>query len=160
MKTLNIFQLLIPKAMTSYINDTATLRQAAEIMRRHGYTAVPVINSSGEYVKTMAEGDFLWFMLEHEIHDIVEMEGYSVCDVPKRVMCEPVSVDSTIEDLFKLSMNQNFVPVVDGRGVFIGIVTRRDILQACYAELKNREMFSAQPEYKLEEDIQYREERK
>ncbi|SDA14434.1 CBS domain-containing protein [Ruminococcus sp. YE71] len=151
MSSLNILQLLRPKAMTAYISDGATLRQAAEIMRRHGYTAVPVINKAGEYVKTMAEGDFLWFMLENGVKDITGLEAYMVGDVPKRVMCEPVSVDSTIEDLFMLSMNQNFVPVVDGRGVFIGIVTRRDILQACYAELKNSEMFSAQPEYELEE---------
>ena len=61
-------------------------------------------------------------------------------------------MDSTIGDLFKLSMNQNFVPVVDDRDVFIGIVTRRDILQACYEALKDSEMFSEQPEYVREEE--------
>ena len=151
MKSMNILQLLKPKAMIAYITESATLRQAAEKMRCHGYTAVPVINKSGEFVKTINEGDFLWFMLEKGVSDMVGLESYTVADVPKRVMCEPVSVESTIKDLFKLSMNQNFVPVVDGRGVFIGIVTRRDILQACYSELKNSEMFSAQPEYERDE---------
>ena len=147
----NILSILKPKAMISYINEETTVRQAVEKMRRHKFTAVPVINSRGEFVKALAEGDFLWFMLQNEIFDLSGLEHYVVSDIPKRVFCEPVSVSSTMGDLFRLSMNQNFVPVVDDRGVFIGIVTRRDILQTCYDELKDTEMFSAVPEY--ERDI-------
>lgn len=154
MKSLNILQLLRPKALTSYLMEEMTLRQAAEKMRHHGYTAVPVINAGGAYVGTVAEGDFLWFMLKNGIGDLAGLEKFPLKAMPRRVSCEPVSVNSTIADLFMLSMNQNFVPIVDDRGVFIGIVTRRDILQACYSELKDSEMFSAQPEYELEgEDI-------
>ena len=29
-------------------------------------------------------------------------------------------------------MRQNFVPVVDDEGVFIGIIRRKDIIQYCY----------------------------
>ena len=46
-------------------------------------------------------------------------------------------------------MNQNFVPVVDDRGIFIGIVRRQAIIRYCYdksrAEQKPREL--KQPEY-------------
>ena len=156
MKNTNILRLLKPKALTSYIYDDLTLRQAIEKMKHHGYTAIPVIGRGGEYVKTIAEGDFLWFMLAHDIGDITELEDYYVRDIPRRVVCEPVYVNSTIEDLFKLSMNQNFVPVVDDRGVFIGIVTRRDILQACYGELKKSGIFSTHPEYENEELLKER----
>ena len=37
-----------------------------------------------------------------------------------------------------MSMSQNFVPVVDDRQAFIGIVTRKDILQYCYKEYINK----------------------
>ena len=148
---MNILQLLKPKALTAYVVQDLSLRQAIEMLRRHKYTAIPVIDREGKYVKTLAEGDFMWFMLENGITELSELEKYYVSDLPRRVMCEPVYVDSTISDLFMLSMNQNFVPVVDDRGVFIGIVTRRDILQACYTELKDSDMFSAQPEYIREE---------
>ncbi len=151
MKTSNILKLLKPKALISYISEDATLRQAIEKMKNHGYTAVPIINKNGEYVKTVAEGDFLWFILAHDIKSLEQLEEYTVKDIPKRVVCEPVYVYSTIEDLFKLSMNQNFVPVTDDRGVFIGIVTRKDILGACYEALKESEMFSVAPEYEREE---------
>ena len=33
-----------------------------------------------------------------------------------------------MENLFEKITNQNFVPVVDDKGVFIGIVTRKDVL--------------------------------
>ncbi len=148
---MNILQLLKPKALTAYVVEDMTLRQAIEMLRRYGYTAVPVIDREGKYVKALAEGDFMWFMLENGITELSGLEQYCVSDLPRRVMCEPVNIDSTIGDLFMLSMNQNFVPVVDDRGVFSGIVTRRDILQACYSALKDSEMFSAQPEYIREE---------
>ena len=150
MKNKNILQLLKPKSMTSYIYEDSTVRQAVEKMKHHGYTAVPVINQKGEYVKTIAEGDFLWFMLDRDISDVTQMEQYSVRDIPKRVVCEPVYVYSTIEDLLMLSMNQNFVPVIDDRGVFIGIVTRKDIIQVCVSELKELGA-SFMPEYEREE---------
>lgn len=50
---------------------------------------------------------------------------------------KPVYVYSTIEDLILLSMDQNFVPVIDDREMFIGIVTRRDILKYCHSTLKD-----------------------
>ena len=148
---MNILQLLKPKALTAYVNEDMTLRQAIEKMRRHKFTAVPVINSRGEFVKALAEGDFLWFMLQNEIYDLSGLEHYLVSDIPKRVFCEPVSVNSTMGDLFRLSMNQNFVPVTDDRGVFIGIVTRRDILQICYDELQSSGKLDAHPEYERTE---------
>lgn len=146
----NILQLLKPKAMTSYIYEDCTVRQAIEKMKHHGYTAVPVINKDGSYVKTIAEGDFLWFMLDKHITDITELEDYSLKDIPRRVKCEPVYVYSTIEDLLEISMNQNFVPVIDDRDIFIGIVTRRDIIQECCKALKaHGDVFM--PEYERNE---------
>ena len=34
------------------------------------------------------------------------------------------------------SMNQNFVPVIDDNGIFIGIVTRKSIIEYCYKRYK------------------------
>lgn len=143
---MNILKLLKPKAVIDYIYDDATVRQAIEKMRHHGFTAIPVINRKGEYIKTLAEGDFLYFMLENNLSDIKELEHYNVKEITKRVKNNPVYIYSTIEDLILLSMNQNFVPVIDDRKVFIGIVTRRDILQYCYNTIK-----SGDPEYSIKE---------
>ena len=42
---------------------------------------------------------------------------------------QPVRVDTRIEDLITVAADQNFVPVVDDKGDFIGIVTRSRILK-------------------------------
>ena len=41
-----------------------------------------------------------------------------------------------MEDLLDKAINQNYVPVVDDQGYFIGIITRKEIIKYCYKELK------------------------
>ena len=134
---MNILKLLKPKAVIDYVYEDFTVRQAIEKMRNHGFTAVPVVAREGGYVKTLAEGDILWFMLDNDIKDIKELEKYSVSNIPKRVKSKAVYIYSTIEDLLLISMNQNFVPVIDDRDMFIGIVTRSDILKYCDEKIKS-----------------------
>ena len=52
---------------------------------------------------------------------------------------DPVSVNSNMEDLISKAMNQNFVPVIDDKRIFIGIVTRKDIIEFCYNEYTKKE---------------------
>ena len=133
---MNILKFLKPKAVIDYAYDDCTVRQAIEKMRNHGFTAIPVINRDGEYVKALAEGDFLYFMLDNNIFDIRDLERYTISAIPRRVRSKPVSVTATVEELVLLAMDQNFVPVIDDRKVFIGIVTRSDILQYCHTVIK------------------------
>lgn len=134
---MNILKFLKPKAVIDFVYEDYTVRQAIEKMRNHGFTAVPVIGRDGGYVKTLAEGDILWFMLDNDIMDIKELEKYSISNIPRRVKNNPVCIYSTIEDLILLLMNQNFVPVIDDRNMFIGIITRQDILRYCHNTIKS-----------------------
>lgn len=43
-----------------------------------------------------------------------------------------VTVSTSMDQLIEAAMNQNFVPVVDDRGMFIGIVRRQAIIRYCY----------------------------
>ena len=47
-------------------------------------------------------------------------------------------MDETMEDLLKRASKQNFIPVVDDKNTFIGIVTRRSIIKYCQTELLPR----------------------
>ena len=40
-----------------------------------------------------------------------------------------VKTDVDLTQLFSEALNQNFVPVVDDRNMFIGIVTRKQVIQ-------------------------------
>lgn len=136
---MNILKLLHPKACIEYLYNDCTARQTLEKMKNHGYSAVPVIDREGRFVKTVSEGDFLRFMVEKGMYDIREMESFPLEKIPPKIQMQTVNVSSTVEDLILLSMDQNFVPVIDDRGIFIGIVTRKDILAYCYKTIMHQD---------------------
>ncbi len=129
---MNILFLLKPKSDIVLIYDHYTLRQALEKMKRHRYAAIPVIDKDGSYAGTLSEGDLLWAILSEQACDNHHIEQIFVKDILKGRQNTPVNVNAALDDLLLMAMNQNFIPVTDDRGLFIGIVTRRDILQYYY----------------------------
>lgn len=136
---MNILFCLTPKSEVAHLHDEWTLRQAIEKLERSGYTAIPMIDRQGRYVGTVTEGDILWTLKKRYDMNLKEAENVSILTVDRRVDFRPVSINSSMEDLIQMAMNQNFVPVVDDNRIFIGIVTRKDIIRFCYEEYKNRQ---------------------
>ena len=131
---LNIAYFLLPKNRVAYLYDDYTFRQGLEKMRHHGYTAIPVITREGRYVGTVSEGDFLWKLLPLEQAPLYErtmrnLEALPVRDIIRTDTYPSVGITITMEELLTNAMQQNFIPVVDDVGNFIGIVTRKDIIR-------------------------------
>ena len=129
---MNIAYFLLPKSRIAYLYDDCTFRQGLEKMRHHGYTAIPVISRDGRYVGIVREGDFLWQLMgssgEEDI-SLRSLEQLQIRDIVHRDH-PAVSITVSMEELLSSAATQNFVPVVDDPGSFIGIVTRKDII--CY----------------------------
>ncbi len=119
---------LTPKAEVAWVASRSTIRQAIERMEHHRYTAVPILSAEGRYEGTLTEGDLLWFMKQHPEVSFTDTEKMPLEMVQRRREVKPIDIDAEIEELLTLSLDQNFVPVLDGRGIFIGIVRRRSIL--------------------------------
>ncbi len=136
---LNIAFFLKPKIETVYIDKKSSVRQTIEKMEHHRYSAVPIIDKDGKYLGTITEGDLLWFIKKKKFPDLFELEDSSIMDVPRRVNNKSVPIHAEIEELLCLSIDQNFVPVVDDQGIFIGIVTRRAILDFFYSKTQSIE---------------------
>lgn len=130
---MNIAFFLLPKAQVAYLQENYTMRQALEKMRIHGYTAIPVLNEDGQYVGTVSEGNFLWYIVEvknKEIsNDMKSMEKILLKEILEEDKNPPVNITTSVEELLTRATRQNFVPVVDDKGIFIGIVTRKDIIR-------------------------------
>ena len=126
---MNVLRFLTPKSNVAYIYDDFTLRQTLEKMEFHRYSAIPIINRAGEYVGTLTEGDLLWAIKNQYSLNLKEAENVPITQVPPRMNNEPVSADTSMVELISVALNQNFVPVIDDRGVFIGIVTRKEIMR-------------------------------
>ena len=137
---MNIAYFLLPKSQVAFLYDDFTFRQGLEKMHHHGYTAIPVINREGKYLGTVSEGDFLWRMLsdpdETRSYSMKEMETLDVKDILRENSYPPVRITVTMDQLLDSAMRQNFIPVVDDFGSFIGIVTRKDIIRY-FAERKD-----------------------
>ena len=135
---MNILFFLTPKSDVAYINQDDTVRQVLEKMEYHRYSSMPIINQKGEYIGTITEGDLLFAIKNHYYLNFRDAEKTPISQIARRSDNRPVRIDADIEDLLNMAMHQNFVPVIDDHRVFIGIVTRKDILQFCYNQMKKR----------------------
>ena len=128
---LNILFFLTPKTMCAYLKDDDTMRQALERMEGAGYSALPILNDKGEYCGTLTEGDLLWALKNLCCMDLRQTEEHRIMEIAHRRDNVPVRVTMTMQDLIDRASEQNFVPVIDDRNAFIGIVTRRSIMRYC-----------------------------
>lgn len=135
---MNILFFLTPKSDVAYIFEDETLRQTVEKMEHRKFSCIPILNKEGQYTGTISEGDLLWGikLLNINSTDLKEMENVSIMAIPRRATYKPVHADADMEDLLDRAINQNYVPVVDDKGSFIGIITRKEIIKYCYKEMK------------------------
>ncbi|MDO4295817.1 MAG: CBS domain-containing protein [bacterium] len=135
---MNILFFLHPKNEVAFIYKHDTLRQALEKMEIHRYSAVPILDKEGHYVGTLTEGDLLWGIKRLYSLSVRDAENVPITQLPRRLDNQPVCANANMEDLIDKALNQNFVPVVDDSKHFIGIITRKDIIEYCYRLTKTQ----------------------
>ena len=145
---MNILFFLTPKSDVAYIFEDETLRQTVEKMEHRKFSCIPILNKEGKYTGTISEGDLLWGIKRRNINitDLKQMEDVSIMAIPRRATYKPVHADADMEDLLDRAINQNYVPVIDDKGSFIGIITRKEIIKYCYKEMKELSALRAQME--------------
>ncbi len=133
---MNVLFYLIPKKDVYFLESDCTIRQALEKMEYHHYSSIPVLNKNGEYVSSLSDGDLLWYIKNHAL-SLKDVEDHLVSEIPVHRHMVPIKVDANILDLADLIVSQNYVPVIDDRNIFIGIVTRKRVIQELIKNEKN-----------------------
>ncbi len=131
----NILFFLTPKALCAYLYDDYTVRQALEKMESSKFAALPILNRHGEYRGTLTEGDLLWAIKNLCYMDMRQAEARRIMEITHRRDNIPVRVTTGMQDLVHRASTQNFVPVVDDKDAFIGIITRSAIMKYCSQQL-------------------------
>lgn len=138
---MNLAFYLTPVSQVTWLSVHASVSEAVHTIRQHRYTAVPLLDGQGRYVGTLTEGDLLF----HLVDSGMSGETTRLIDVRRRVENRAVGVDADIRSLLTVAADQNFVPVIDSRGVLMGIVTRKAILAQCESLLARHQLLPASP---------------
>lgn len=127
---------LTPKKNVIYEEADATVRQLFEKMNHHRYAALPILDGEGKYLRTITEGDLLRKVSDLPNGNFRDLEFITVNDIPSRKDYLPVSINEGLDGLMDVVVHQNFVPITDDQGIFIGIVKRSDLLIALKDSMK------------------------
>ena len=131
---MNLAFFLKPKSEVAYLQDSMPLPVALHELRRSGYTSVPVIDKEGNYVGAVSEGDFLAALAQTDgqhlqLTSTQEAEKKRLREILHPDRAPSARIDEPAEALVSRTTGQNYVPIVDDRGIFIGIVTRRNVIR-------------------------------
>lgn len=133
---MNILRFMIPKSLAVYIDSDSTVRQGIEKMRYHRYVAIPILDDGGRYVGTLKNDDVLSFIIDNRELSRRELERRSVMEVAD-LSLKPLLHSASLEELFEVVREHNFVPVVDDRGCFIGIILRREVMDYLWRKYRS-----------------------
>ncbi|MDD6981140.1 MAG: CBS domain-containing protein [Clostridia bacterium] len=125
---MNILRFLIPKSQVAFIQNDCSVRQGLEKMRYHGYNALPVIDAEGRYVGMVKDGDFLWLIVDRGGSDLVALEDIPLAKIIRQDN-PPVKNSAPMTELLERVKENNFVPVIDDRECFIGLIRRKDVIE-------------------------------
>lgn len=125
--TMNSFLKPFYELALVYVDQT--LSEALETMTKHRFTSIPVITRDQKYVGTLSEGDILHFILKNkDCLDPKNLVKYKVSEVKRHRDYETVHLAATMPLLLTKASNENFVPVIDEKDIFVGIITRKTLL--------------------------------
>ncbi len=136
---MNILAFLTPKDKTFYLDNESTIRQALEKYDYHKFTVIPLIDETGHYVTTISEGDILRYIKNQAHFDVKVAEDTTLDKIEKYRAYQALDINCSIKDVIELSFSQNFIPMIDDRGMYIGIIKRKDIIQHLYLKMKEKE---------------------
>ena len=128
---LDITAFLTPKSQVVWVSANGSVEQALERMKPNGFAAVPILDDDGGYVGTLSTSDLIWFLLRAGGAWQELARASSLLTVPRRRSGWVARIDTSLSALIEATLEQSFVPVVDDRGVFIGIVRRRPVIEYC-----------------------------
>ena len=93
----------------------------------------------------MSEGDLLWYFMDVGTIDFLKCEEIRLRDAIHMKQDPPIPINMSMRDAVALLVDHSFLPVVDDRDAFVGILTRNKILK----KISESEQFGVKAAAKL-----------
>lgn len=100
------------------------VRQGLYILKKSKYSIIPVLTKDGVYVDSISDRDFLWCILNDEVYTYSSQEKMYIHEVlsNKEGIINPMKIDESMDEVLPVIVDQDYVPIVDDRNLFVGIV--------------------------------------
>ena len=116
---------LIPASRIAFVQDDNPLYHAFLILTKVKYSKIPVLDKDRRVVGLLSLAMITDKMLKTD-----EISVDPLSDVMQTDFEKINYVETTLETQLHLLINNAFLPVVDKRGVFQGLLTRREWIKA------------------------------
>lgn len=119
--------LATPAKRVEFLYSDFTIAEAIKNMEKCHYSMIPVIErNSARYLYSLSSFDILRHLVASKDIKATMSETLSSVRIDRLLLSCNEDVD--VNELFDLSVNQNYIPLVDANGAFRGILTRRALL--------------------------------
>lgn len=124
----NILFFLLPKKDVVFLNVNCSLKFALEVMETNNYSSIPLVNDKGKYAGAVTQGDVLWAFKNNPHINFDNCGKYDLKDINLHKKIESVRINQPLVEIINMAKHQNFIPVTDDDGTFIGIIRRQDVI--------------------------------
>lgn len=111
------------------LSEDNTLEHALLVLTNIGYSRIPVLNKQGQLMGQISLDQVVSQMFDIESLNPEKLDSMTVGEVMDRQACS-IQMPFNIEKILNQLVDFNFIPVVDKQDVFLGIVTRKEILKS------------------------------
>ena len=127
MLTMFAKDLATKKSRVEYLYNDVLVGEALEKIEKKRYMMIPVLErGSNRYLYSLSEGDLLRYICQ--VGSLRRANKKPLSSVTIERLVVPVKEEADLSVVLDLAPNQNFIPLIDEKGVFKGIVTRKSIL--------------------------------
>lgn len=119
---------MIPADNVANVIDQHTLSTGLLILTQSNYTMIPVLSAESKLMGVISMSMIIKAVMTV---DAIEMERLDELKVRDVMLSQPVRVQSNchLADVLNYLIDQNFVCVVDEDNRFLGIITRKNVMQ-------------------------------
>jgi CBS domain-containing protein len=137
----NILFFLLPKKDVVFLNVNCSLKFALEVMETNDYSSIPIVGDKGKYIGAVTQGDLLWAFKNNPHIHFDNCSKYDLKDITLHKKIESVRIDQPLEEIINMAKHQNFIPVTDDNGTFIGIIRRQDVIDYLLSVLQEEDQY-------------------
>ncbi len=121
--------LLVNGDNVATLTDTNNLEHALLVLTNIGYSKIPVLNKEQQLVGLISLSHVVTEMFDTEKINADRLSDIKVADVMDTDV-KTIQLPYNIERILNLLVDTNFIPVVNEKKEFLGIVTRKEILKS------------------------------